>query len=123
MLLKHIHQHVTRRIAAKRTNGLRQLETARLSQHFPLLPRGRSDARLKAIEAEYAPFHDTYVAEVSTARAAVSLEQAALLAYLVRTCEFRSVMDSGSGFSSFVLRRESQRKGGIVHVSVEDADF
>jgi predicted O-methyltransferase YrrM len=35
----------------------------------------------------------------------------------------KSVMDTGSGFSSFVMRREAISKGGIHHVALEDNEF
>lgn len=60
--------------------------------------------------------HATYVATVSTAVAAVSLETAALLQVLCEALEVDTALDLGSGFSTWVL-------AGSTHVtSVDDSE-
>src|SRR5439155_4488825 len=64
-----------------------------------------------------------YTATISDTLNAISLRQAALLAFLVRTRPVRRILDTGSGFSSFVLGREAKRKQNVTHFAVEDNEL
>ncbi len=60
-----------------------------------------------------------YVANVSWADQAVSLETAGYLAWLCEEVNPRRVLDTGSGFSSYVMRRYARDHDAFV-VSVDD---
>lgn len=75
---------------------------------------------LRVMESELATEHAAYVREVSSARAAMSLRQAALIGWLARRTPSSVWTDFGSGFSSYVLRREAARRPGVRHCSVDD---
>jgi predicted O-methyltransferase YrrM len=87
---------------------------------FPELPTSKNDPLLRQIMEEYRPLHEDYVRAVSHPDIAISLEQAGLLAYLARHTPVRRVLDTGSGFSSLVLRLEALDKPGMQCVSVDD---
>jgi predicted O-methyltransferase YrrM len=91
--------------------------------HFPELPTSQNDPLLNLVKEEYRPLYQRYTTEVSRADIAISLEQVALLAYLIRYKNFVRVLDTGSGFSSLVLRLEAMRKTGVQCVSVEDNEM
>jgi predicted O-methyltransferase YrrM len=59
------------------------------------------------------PAYEAYVRDVSTAGMAASLETAALLSHLVEATGPRTLVDLGSGFSSWVLR-EAAPPGATV---------
>lgn len=65
------------------------------------------------------PHHDRYVRTVSTPAMAVSLDTAILLHLLCVDARPRRLIDLGSGFSSFVLRRYAKGSGAAV-TSVDD---
>ena len=107
--------------AKRRTHKLRRGERAQFLHSFPELMN--EEQTLTGIEDEYRAWHAAYTEGVSDALNAVSLRQVALLALLVRTRPVSRILDTGSGFSSFVFAREGQLKGGVNHFSVEDNDF
>ncbi len=107
-------------------SGLRAALHARRSRQQLLrelqrrLPRPlRMARRQRSARAELAPVYECYVSQVSSPEMAVSLETACLLAVLCEALEPARVLDLGSGFSSYVLRRAAQRHAGRV-VSVDD---
>jgi predicted O-methyltransferase YrrM len=67
------------------------------------------------------PVYAEYVSAVSTPIEAASLEVCAYLAFLCDALRPRRVMDAGSGFSSYVLRRYQAAHPDTVVVSVDDA--
>jgi predicted O-methyltransferase YrrM len=100
-----------------RINLLARQEPARTRRLFPALP---ADPHLmRRIAAEYRAEYDIYVREVSSPRAAASLETLALIVAIMRSRPIRRVADLGSGFSTFVIRREAERIGAY-HVAVDD---
>jgi len=111
---------VDRLRARARRETLRRGERARLAEAFPELPRSPDDPTLLALQEEYADAHRHYVTRVSDAAQPVSLKSAALLAWLVRGGGHSRVVDLGSGFSSYVLRREAARLGTVEHWAVDD---
>lgn len=72
-------------------------------------------------EARLSLAYQNYVSSVSTAEMAMSLETAALLADLCRWLEPPRILDLGSGFSSYVVRRWAATSGASV-ISVDDSD-
>jgi len=66
--------------------------------------------------------HADYVARVSSEDMALSLQTAALLRLLCRLLRPASVLDLGSGFSSYVLRRARAEDGGAMLVRSVDTD-
>ena len=63
--------------------------------------------RISTVRLTIAPALEAYGREVSTPDMAISLESATLLAALCELRRPRRVLDAGSGFSSYVLRRFS----------------
>jgi predicted O-methyltransferase YrrM len=72
------------------------------------------------LRAELAPAHETYVTSVSTPKMAASLEVSVLLYHLCRVKRPDSILDLGSGFSSFVLRRYANKTDEASVISVDD---
>ena len=66
-----------------------------------------------------APTYGDYVARVSWADHAVSLRTAAVLLQFCESRSPRRLLDTGSGYSSYVLRRYAKESGAEV-VSVDD---
>ena len=69
------------------------------------------------------PAWSDYVAEVSTVDWAVSLETASYLLWLIRRLKPTSLLDTGSGFSSYVFRRyqREEQESRVAVVSVDDS--
>jgi predicted O-methyltransferase YrrM len=105
----------------RRAEKMRQCERKDLPSSFPEL--ANIHPQLTQIEQEYRPLHDTYIKVISDRLNAVSLRQAALLAWMVRERPVQRILDTGSGFSSMVLRAEAQSKPGVAHFAVEDNTF
>ena len=87
-----------RRAARLRSGPARR----RAERRFPFL-RG-CEARLHAARRELATAYNEYVSTVSTRKMAVSLESAAFLRLVCEGVRPRRILDTGSGFSSFVVR-------------------
>lgn len=102
----------------RRASHLVRSEHLELPGSFPELLNHEEE--LAGLREEYHALHTHYTTSVSDTFAAISLPQVALLAWLVRTQPFQRILDTGSGFSSFVLRREAMRKTGVTHYAVED---
>lgn len=77
-------------------------------------------AQIAAAKADLAPLHAEYLKSVSTADMAVSLELASFMLALCRSWKPQRVVDLGSGFSSYVLRRYAAETGDAVVASVDD---
>jgi len=93
-------------------------ERQHLHESFPEI--AELMASLPTVMDEYRDVHDEYTSSVSDPRNAISLETAALLALCVRKFPLRRIMDTGSGFSSYLLRRECENKQETEHWSIED---
>ncbi len=83
-------------------------------------------ARLSSAElpgwAEIASAHHTYIRTVSSRTAAVSLETTKLLWFLLHEDAPRTAIDTGSGFSSFLLRSFAKNHAPDLQVlSVDDS--
>lgn len=68
------------------------------------------------------PVFTEYVTHISNAGWAASLEASTFLYHLCRATRPRRVLDLGSGFSSYVLRRYAYEAEHDVHVTSVDAD-
>ena len=93
-----------------------EVDAQRLADLFP--PRLLSDAdRLK-------PVYDSYIKEISTDDMAVSWETSRLLYAAVKLKRPKTMLDLGSGFSSYVLRIAAidNHNDALVY-SVEDNEF
>lgn len=66
------------------------------------------------------PYFDDYIARVSVANMAASLELAATLLSLLEAGKYKKLLDVGSGFSSFVLRLYARSNAGVEVFSVDD---
>lgn len=101
-------------LLAERSRGGR--DAPRVRAEFPWMdatPTGGGDAELIAEHAKYCR-------EVSSEKMAVSLQAAAFLARWCAERKPRKVVDLGSGFSSWVLRRHAKAVGGCEVWSVDD---
>ena len=56
-------------------------------------------------EKEIKPFYDKYISEVSEKGWAISFETSLIIYHLLVTNNFKKVLDLGSGFTSFLLRK------------------
>jgi predicted O-methyltransferase YrrM len=96
----------------------REDDAALAAEHPQLAPLARVAAECRR---ELEPSYAEYVRDVSSPVFAASLELAATLLALCRLLEPRSVLDMGSGYSSYVFLRYVQSAGGGVRVeSVDD---
>lgn len=66
------------------------------------------------------PYFDDYIATVSVANMAASLELAAALLSLLQSGKYIRLLDLGSGFSSFVFRYYAKSTPGVEVYSVDD---
>ncbi len=90
-------------------------ETA-LRRRFPAL----SNALAPSVASLLAGEHAIYVEQVSTAQMAASLETTQLLWRLCDVLQPKRLLDTGSGFSSFVLRSWAADQGAAEVWSVDD---
>ena len=94
-------------------------ERRRLEARFPFLadyPQAAAEA-----EAWIRPHYQEYVQSISKAAHALSLPTAVFLRVLCRGMRPSTVLDLGSGFSSFVLRSYAEVESARV-TSVDDSD-
>ncbi len=93
----------------------------RLADNFPALLLQRAiQSTVEHDLTELSRQHELYVREVSTPEMAVSWKISALLFTLARLIRPAAVADTGSGFSSFVLRRYAATAGMPVTVYSTD---
>lgn len=83
-----------------------------LARQLEALVAEEFNKRKKAL----ATAHQEYVQSVSSEDMAVSLQTAVLLQLVCRLLAPASVLDLGSGFSSYVLRRQRQEEGLAMRV-------
>lgn len=96
----------------------RQLRRDETHTHWPV-PQARLAAEMREITTTYESDWQGYTTSVSSPEAAASLESIALVVALLRLSEAQSVMDTGSGFSTYVFRREALALGK-QHMALED---
>lgn len=79
----------------------------------------------KEIKEKLLPFYNDYTKNVSTDGMAISLETASFMYYLCNKYKFKTLMDRGSGFSSFVLRlyAKEQKEFPVTVYSVDDSEI
>lgn len=104
------------RLTLMLANWRQQRHTASLRKRFPQIDRPLSNDLQQELAAE----HAEYVASVSTASMAASLETATLLWRLCDAVKPTRLLDTGSGFSSFVLRRWAGEQEYAAVWSVDD---
>lgn len=90
-----------------------------LADHPAFVPNDRAWSE---IDAELRPAYDDYVMSVSPAYMAASLETSIYLFHLCQATRATSVLDLGSGFSSYVFRRYAQEAGESVTVTSVDTE-
>lgn len=107
----------TGRVASIRSALEGARDALRLRREHPrLVPEPSAHTELRAR-------YDEYVSEVSTAGMAVSWESATYLLHLCGATAPRRVLDLGSGFSSYVLRRyAAAAPQEVAVVSVDDSE-
>jgi predicted O-methyltransferase YrrM len=109
-------QAVRRAVSEARTEPRARFDAKRLSRQRPsLVP-----APWRPAESDLLPAYTEYVNGVSVADHAASLETCAFLAHLCAANRPKRLLDTGSGFSSYVLRRYAAEAGAAV-VSVDDS--
>lgn len=92
-----------------------------LKRRYPLF-RAIDPVAWGRIQDELRDAYEDYVANTSDAGAAVSFQLATLLVYICQTQNPRRLLDLGSGFSSFILRRYAATQNGAVSVtSIDDS--
>lgn len=91
------------------------LDAFRLRRAYPKLAPTEWDPPTSPL----ASAHREYVEQVSTPGMAVSLETSVYLDMACRVAQASRVLDTGSGFSSYVVRRYASETGAKV-VSVDD---
>jgi predicted O-methyltransferase YrrM len=80
------------------------------------------DESLGELVRELEPLHERYVTQVSNRYWAASLQLSAFLWHLCRTIEARTVLELGSGFTTYVFRRYAAESGHDVRVLSADDD-
>lgn len=105
-----------RRVVGARVDVHSRFDVAQLRRAVPSFPT-TSDISRAATDLRSA--YDTYVSTVSTSGWAISFETSCLLLALCRSAGITSAVDTGSGFSSFVLRTWAAESGAVV-ASVDD---
>jgi len=118
--LKHRFFDTTNQLIAKLDEGRGLLDARRLVERLPQLNMYDMEARAayRALENAYSEYTST----ISTPKMAISLELAIFLLAFCNLTRPRSVLDLGSGFSSFVLRLYQERSPHQVTVcSVDDS--
>lgn len=95
-------------------------ERSRIEARFPFFKdyEGESEEAGRALR----PSYEQYVRAVSTPNMALSLKTAVLLEVLLAHLRPQSILDLGSGFSSFVFRSYAKREKGARVWSVDDSD-
>ncbi len=96
------------------------IDRRRLLRDFPALCDDADDCR--RLRAALADVHARYVTQVSKPGMAISVELAAYLTLLCERLHPQSILDLGSGFSSYTLRRYAQSQPSVSVVSVDDDD-
>lgn len=82
----------------------------------------RIEAEVAVAVADLDEGYVTYKQEISSGGSAASLRLSALLLAICRLAKPRRVIDFGSGFTSYVLRRyQSERASSVVAYSVDDS--
>lgn len=97
-----------------------RLNSAMPNSIYARLKQSVEAASIDRARARFRPFYEFYVSEVSAPDHALSLETAS---YLYALCEFlepRSILDLGSGFSSFVFRTYAAARPGASVWTLDD---
>lgn len=118
--LARFSQYGSRIDKRNRLQDLLRTESKQMNEFGDLLLPVTAE-RIRAISNEYAADHAYYVNNISDSLAAISLKQVGFLAWLIRQRKPQKVLDTGSGFSSYVFRKE-QHNESERHLAVEDHD-
>ncbi len=86
------------------------------------LPSALIPSDLEARKAELRPSYERYVTEVSTPGWAASLEVSSFLLHLCDALEVKSVLELGTGFTSYVFRRFAAESGRDIRIVSTDSD-
>ena len=74
----------------------------------------------RELQRELEPAYGRYVKEVSQPEWAASIQLAAFLWHVSRVMEPTRILELGSGFTSYVLRRYREEHGGVTVLSVDN---
>jgi predicted O-methyltransferase YrrM len=77
---------------------------------------------LRELQRELEPAYDRYVTEVSDPAWAASIQLAAFLWHVSRVSEPTSILELGSGFTSYVFRRYAEEHGGVTVLSADNSE-
>jgi len=77
-------------------------------------------ATARTARSELDPAWRTYVTTVSTPVMAASVELSAFILAVARISRPRRIVDLGSGFTSYVVRRHARETGGVTVVTADD---
>jgi predicted O-methyltransferase YrrM len=108
------HEHLKGGLLARWQRLQQILFRARFGSRTPVM--GTFDDQRCQLEEELQPAYQRYVEEVSDPVAAVSLELSCVLLHLCRLLHPGTILDLGSGFSSYLFRRYQQESNGSCTV-------
>lgn len=75
---------------------------------------------IKSIQTEYHERYTSYIKTISSEEMCISDSQYSIIVYILRNYNLNNRLDTGSGFSSYVIRKETA--DNQLHVSIEDND-
>lgn len=111
---------VGERLATIRRQGALVRDLRKLTRPEP--PIGATYEEWRELRLALDPAYERYVADVSTRRYAASLELSAVVWHLCRVLRPAAVLELGSGFTSYVLRRYAAESAEYVDVVSLDHD-
>ena len=76
----------------------------------------------RELQRDLDPAYSRYVKEVSNPEWAASIQLAAFLWHVSRVTEPTSILELGSGFTSYVFRRYAEEHGGVTVLSADNSE-
>jgi hypothetical protein len=76
----------------------------------------------RELQGELEPTYSRYVKEVSDPAWAASIQLGAFLWHVSRVTEPTSILELGSGFTSYVFRRYAEEHGGVTVLSADNSE-
>lgn len=110
-----------KKIIQKIVNEKLKLRIKRFNQFKRLKPYNLLDENtINDYKIKLEPYYSKYIQEISRPDMAASLELASFLYAICKLNQFHKLLDTGSGFSSFVLRMYAKETPGVRVFSVDD---
>lgn len=119
--IKQFGNRILNRLRYERIRVFGTFGEGRINRVFPQL--NKYDEFVSSKMSPLKPAYNEYISLVSTPDMAVSWESSCFMYFMAQTIEAKSILDLGSGFSSFVARAYARDCGRVVFVhSVDDSD-